>query len=73
MDIIMVTSMSYWSVASSLRRHGCTSTMGKGDHEKWYCPCGQHMTVITRSPTVSPGVVRQAIARMACLPKGWLQ
>jgi len=47
--------------------------MGKGDHEKWYCPCGQHMTVITRSPTVSPGVVRQAIARMACLPKGWLQ
>lgn len=69
----MVTSMSYWSVARALRQQGCTSRPGKGDHEKWYCPCGQHMTVVTRSPTVSPGVVRQAIARLECLPKGWLQ
>jgi hypothetical protein len=68
----MVTSMSYWSVAQALRRQGCPSRPGKGDHEKWYFPCGRHMTVITRSPVVSPGVVRQAIARMSCLPEGWL-
>lgn len=69
----MVTSMGYWSVARALRQQGCTSRPGKGDHEKWFCPCGHHMTVVTRSPTVSPGVVRQAIARLECLSKGWLQ
>lgn len=69
----MVSSMSYWSMARALRQQRCTSRPGKGDHEKWYCPCGLHMTVVTRSPTVSPGVVRQAIARLECLPKGWLQ
>jgi hypothetical protein len=68
----MVTSKTYWTIATALRRNGCTSRKGKGDHEKWYCPCGRHMTVITRSPVVSPGVVRQAIARMSCLPEGWL-
>lgn len=67
----MVSSMNYWDLARALRRHGCTSHTGKGDHEVWYCPCGQHMTVVTRAHVVSPGVVRQARTRLACLPKGW--
>lgn len=46
---------------------------GKGDHEKWHCPCGEHMTVITQTREVSPGLVRQAIDRLSCLPEGWLQ
>jgi len=53
----MVSSMNYWDLARALRRHGCTSRTGMGDHEVWYCPCGQHMTVVTRAHVVSPGVV----------------
>ncbi len=30
------------------------------------------MTVLTRPGMVSPGLVRQAIARLSCLPEGWL-
>lgn len=65
--------MKYRDVEKALLNQGCTSKPGKGDHEKWYCPCGQHTAVITRPGTVSPGVVRQTIDRMGCLPKGWLQ
>ena len=69
----MVKAMAYRHMARAMRRLGCTSRSGKGDHEKWICPCGQHMTVVTRPGIVSPGVVRAAIDRLACLPKGWLQ
>ena len=69
----MVKAMTYRAVRKALLAQGCRSRMGKGDHEKWYCPCGHHMTVVTKPGTVSPGVVRQAITRMQCLPKGWLQ
>lgn len=69
----MVKAMKYRDMAKVLAAHNCTSKPGKGDHEKWYCPCGQHMTVITRPGVVSPGLVRTAIDRMKCLPKGWLQ
>lgn len=70
----MVTkAMSYRDVRRALLVHGCTAKPGKGDHEKWYCPCGQHMTVLTRPGMVSPGLIRQALDRLACLPKGWLQ
>jgi len=37
---------------------------GKGDHEEWFCPCGQHMTVITKPGIVSPGLVRYAVERL---------
>ena len=69
----MVKAMSYRDIASAMHRQGCTSKPGKGDHEKWYCPCGAHMTVVTKPGVISPGLVRQAIDRLACLPKGWLQ
>lgn len=69
----MVKAMKYRDVARQLQAEGCTAKPGKGDHEKWYCPCGKHMTVVTKPGVVSPGLVRQAIDRLSCLPKGWLQ
>jgi len=68
----VVSSVSYRHMVKALRRNGCTSRPGKGDHEKWYCPCGKHMMVITTKRTVSPGLVRQALSRLECLPEGWL-
>ena len=69
----MVKAMTYREMAAAMSTNGCTSKPGPGDHEKWYCPCGQHMTVVTRPGIVSPGLVREAIRRLVCLPKGWLQ
>jgi hypothetical protein len=46
---------------------------GKGDHQKWHCPCGTHMAVIVQDRSVSPGVVRDTIRKPACLPEGWLR
>lgn len=69
----MVKAMDYRTVRKALLAQGCTSSPGKGDHEKWRCPCGQHMAVLTRPGTVSPGVLRDTINRLSCLPKGWLQ
>ncbi len=68
----MVKAISYRDLAKALAVAGCTAKPGKGDHEKWYCPCGQHMTVLTKPGIVSPGLVRQAVQRLSCLPKGWL-
>lgn len=42
-------------------------------HEKWFCPCGKHIAVVTQARVVSPGVVDDTIKKLACLPKGWLQ
>lgn len=58
---------------AALRANGCTWTQGKGDHVKWYCPCGQHLAVVPHHRVVSAGVVRDTIAKLACLPEGWLQ
>lgn len=61
----------YRDFTKTLRQLGCTSRQGKGDHEMWLCPCGKHSTPITQTREVSPGLVRQAIDRLACLPKEW--
>lgn len=39
--------MKYRDVAKRFRRLGCVPREGKGDHEIWVCPCGQHQ-VVTR-------------------------
>lgn len=70
---MMVTSMKYRDVEAALLAHACRWREGKGDHRVWYCPCGQHMVVTPRARVTSPGVVRDVIKRMSCLPKGWLQ
>lgn len=65
--------MKYRALRAALLAQRCRSAQGKGDHEKWYCPCGEHMAVVTMSGTVSPGVVADTIKKLSCLPKGWLQ
>lgn len=71
----MAKAMSYRHIERALLAHGCTWKQGKGDHIKWYCPaqCGEHMAVVVQARTVSAGVVGDTIAKLACLPKGWLQ
>jgi hypothetical protein len=46
-----------------------------GPHTTWQCPssCGHHTADIPRHVDISPGVIRDTINRMTCLPKGWLQ
>ena len=65
--------MKYRDVKRALALQGCTSKPGKGDHEKWYCPCGEHVAVVTKPGEVSPGVISDTIKKLECLPKGWLQ
>ena len=50
----------------------CAARLGR-DHQKWYCPCGKHMAVIVEARIVSPGIVRDTVKKLACLPEGWLQ
>jgi hypothetical protein len=69
----MAKAMKYRAVERALLANGCTPKQGKGDHEKWYCPCGEHMAVVTQARVVSPGVVADTIKKLACLPAGWLQ
>lgn len=70
----MVNAMRYREVRKALQDNHCRGPVsGKGDHEKWYCPCGNHMAVVTNSRVVSPGVVRDTIKKLECLPEGWLQ
>lgn len=69
----MVQGMRYRDVEAALLANDCTWKQGRGDHEKWYCPCGEHMAVTTTSREVSPGVVADLIRKLACLPEGWLQ
>jgi hypothetical protein len=69
----VVKAMSYRDMERALRKYGCTWRQGKGDHVKWYCPCGQHLAVVRQARVVSPGVVRDTVAKLACLPEGWLQ
>ena len=69
----MVKPMSYRNVAKALKSAGATARPGKGDHEVWICPCGSHKAVITKPGEVSAGVIRDTIAKMKCLQKGWLQ
>jgi hypothetical protein len=71
----MVKAMTYREMERALLASDCAWKQGKGDHIKWYCPakCGQHMAIVTQARIVSPGVVRDTIAKLACLPEGWLQ
>jgi predicted RNA binding protein YcfA (HicA-like mRNA interferase family) len=65
--------MRYREVEKALREQGCTMRQGRGSHERWTCPCGQHKTALKRDTEVSAGVVRSIIRDLACLPEGWLQ
>lgn len=69
----MAKAMRYREVRAALLVQGCKPKQGRGDHEKWYCPCGSHIAVVTQARVVSPGVIDDTIKKLACLPKGWLQ
>lgn len=69
----MVKPMRYRDIQKALLANGCTWRQAKGDHEMWYCPCGQHMVAVDTARMVSPGVVRGIIRSLTCLPEGWLQ
>lgn len=69
----MAKARKYRRVEAALLANGCTWKPGKGDHIKWYCPCGSHIAVVTQGGSVSPGVVADTISKLACLPKGWLR
>lgn len=66
-------AMSKRQVVRALQAHRCVKVSEQGKHEKWRCPCGQHMTALTRHTQVTAGVVRSLITDLACLPEGWLQ
>ena len=68
----MTKPIKYRDLAALLRTNGCTRKQGRGDHEKWSCPCGAHMAVITHQREVSPGVTRDTEKKLACLPEGWM-
>lgn len=70
----MVAGMSRRELESALRRAGCVppTGRGRGGHDKWDCPCGQHSANIPRHSNISPGVIRDTIKRLACLSEGWL-
>lgn len=56
----MVTKpMKYRELVQLLKQAGFTVRQGKGDHEVW--SKGSHMTVITQTREVSPGVTRNAL------------
>jgi predicted RNA binding protein YcfA (HicA-like mRNA interferase family) len=60
-------------VLKALTSQGCNKVSERGIHEKWRCPCGQHVAAVPRSTEVSAGVVRNIIKDLSCLPEGWLQ
>lgn len=69
----MASGMKLHDVVQKLRQHGCIVKSDDGSHTKWACPCGQHTANVPRHREISPGVIRDTIKRMACLPEGWLQ
>jgi len=69
----MAKAMKRRDVIRALRQQGCHEAADTGKHTKWRCPCGQHSANIPRHQDISPGVVRDTIQRMTCLPEGWLQ
>jgi predicted RNA binding protein YcfA (HicA-like mRNA interferase family) len=60
-------------VVKALTDHGCYKVSERGIHEKWGCPCGQHVTSVPRHSEITAGVIRNLIRDLACLPEGWLQ
>jgi hypothetical protein len=61
-------------VEKALKKRRCKKkTPDTGPHTTWVCPCGKHTADIPRHSDISPGVIRDTIERMQCLPGGWLQ
>jgi hypothetical protein len=61
----MAKGLRYRVLERALLAQGCRSRAGKGDHVLWYCPCGEHLAVAVKARVVSPGVIRDIIAKLA--------
>ena len=65
--------MKVRNVEAALRKQGCAAREGS-KHTVWTCSCGSgHKVAIPRHTEISAGVVKDGIAKMICLEKGWLQ
>lgn len=71
--MLVVKDMRLREVETALLDHKCKVLSDRGPHTKWGCPCGKHTVPVPRHPVVSPGVVRNIVKRLTCLPEGWLQ
>jgi predicted RNA binding protein YcfA (HicA-like mRNA interferase family) len=71
--MLMVKEMKRREVERKLSKQGCVVLSEDGIHTKWGCPCGEHTAAIPRHREISPGVIRNTIRDLECLPKGWLQ
>lgn len=71
--MLMVREMKLRDVERKLGKQGCGVISEDGGHTKWGCPCGKHTAAIPRHRDISPGVIRDTINRLKCLPEGWLQ
>lgn len=70
----MVKAMRLRDVERALTKQGCQHIRTRGSHRIWTCPCGKHRASIApQKGIVSPGVVRDTVKQMTCLPEGWLQ
>jgi len=70
---VVAKAMKTRDVIRKLRKSRCSIKNDNGPHTTWLCPCGRHTADIPRHTIVSPGVIRDTVSRMTCLPKGWLQ
>jgi predicted RNA binding protein YcfA (HicA-like mRNA interferase family) len=70
----MVKAMKYRDMEHALADQQCTHLRTRGSHHIWGCPCGKHrVSIAPQKGIVSPGVARDAIRKLTCLPEGWLQ
>ncbi len=67
------TAINPSATGSDLTRATSPTLRDTGRHTRWGCPCLQHTADVPRHRDISPGVVRDIIKRMECLPEGWLQ
>ena len=68
----MPTPMKYRDVVRKLLKAGFVLKSNSGGHERWACPCGQHLAIVPRHE-MSAGVVGKTIKSITCLNEGWLQ
>ncbi|WP_407936971.1 type II toxin-antitoxin system HicA family toxin [Kineosporia babensis] len=62
------------AVERALRAIGCAVLREGGKHTVWVCSCGgSHQTAVPRHREISPGVVDNIRADIACGSKGWLR
>ncbi len=69
----MTAPMKRRAVERALRAVGCVVLREGGRHTVWVCTCGvEHRTAVPRHREISPGVLDNIRADIACEAEGWL-